>query len=153
MDLARVIAEHVRRIRFEEIPPSSLEGTKRLLLDTLGVAIAGSSAAGTREAVDLMVEWGGPPQSTLLCYGKKLPDINAAFANSVMIHARDFDDTHDGAVVHTDVTVLPAVMALTEKRGGGTGEDFLTALALGIDLNCRLGLSIGHAPGFHEREI
>jgi 2-methylcitrate dehydratase PrpD len=153
MDLAREIADHVRSIRFDEIPQSNLNAAKGLILDTLGVAIAGSSAAGVKEAVDLMVEWGGAPQSTLLCYGKKLPDIHAAFANSVMIHARDFDDTHDGAVVHTGVTVLPTVMALTEKRGGVTGEEFLTALVLGIDLNCRLGLAIGHAPGFHEREI
>jgi 2-methylcitrate dehydratase PrpD len=70
-----------------------------------------------------------------------------------MIHARDFDDTHDSAVVHTHVTTLPAVMALSDKRGGVTGEEFLAALAVGNDLNCRLGLAIGSAPGFSEREI
>jgi len=152
MELAVEIAEHVRQVRFDEIPQSSVNVAKELILDTLGVAIAGSSAAGAKEAVDLMVEWGGAPQSTVLCYSKKLPDIHAAFANSVMIHARDFDDTHDGAVVHSGVTILPTVMALAEKRGGLTGKEFLTALVLGIDLNCRLGLAIGHAPRFHERE-
>jgi 2-methylcitrate dehydratase PrpD len=70
-----------------------------------------------------------------------------------MIHARDFDDTHDGAVVHANVTVLPAVMALAEKVDTVTGKDFLSALVLGIDLTCRLGLAIGNAPGFAQREI
>jgi 2-methylcitrate dehydratase PrpD len=153
MDLAREIAQYIQAIRFEEIPKSSLNSAKRLLLDTLGVAIAGSTAIGVKEVVDLMAEWGGTPESTILCYGERVPTVNAAFANSVMIHARDFDDTHDGAGVHAYVTVLPTAMAFSERCDGITGKEFLTALVVGTDLNCRLGLAIGNAPGFNEREM
>jgi 2-methylcitrate dehydratase PrpD len=153
MDITCHLAEHIVRAKFEDLGGHTIGLAKRFLLDTLGVAIAGSSAAGVKEVVDQMVEWGGRPQSTIIWFGKRVPDVNAAFANSVMIHARDFDDTHDGAVVHANVTVLPAVMALAEKVDTVTGKDFLSALVLGIDLTCRLGLAIGNAPGFAQREI
>jgi 2-methylcitrate dehydratase PrpD len=42
-------------------------------------------------------------------------------------------------------------MALSEEIGGIDGEDFLTAVVLGIDLSCRLGMAIGEAPGFSEQ--
>jgi len=153
MDIACHLAEHVVRTRFDDLPGHTVDVVRRFLLDTLGVAIAGSSATGVKEVVEQMVEWGGTPQSTIICYGKRVPDVNAAFANSVMIHARDFDDTHDGAVVHANVTVLPTVMAISEKAEGITGREFLCALILGMDLNCRLGLAIGNAPEFSQREI
>jgi len=153
MDIGWHLAEHIVGMRSEDLGGHTLDLAKRFSLDTLGVAIAGSSAAGVKEVVEQMEEWGGRLESTIMCYGKRVPDVNAAFANSVMIHARDFDDTHDGAVVHANVMVLPTVMAISEKIGGITGKDFLCALVLGIDLSCRLGLAIGNAPDFSKREI
>jgi len=153
MDIVYHLAEHVVRTRFEDLPSQTVDSTKQFILDTLGVAIAGSSAAGVREVVEQMVEWEGRPQSTIICYGNRVPDVNAAFANSVMIHALEFDDTHDGAVVHANVTVLPTVMAISERAGGIAGREFLCALVLGMDLNCRLGLAIGNAPEFSQGEI
>ena len=153
MDIGWHLAEHIVEMRSEDLEGHTLDLAKRFSLDTLGVAIAGSSAAGVREVVEQMEEWGGRLESTIMCYGKRVPDVNAAFANSVMIHARDFDDTHDGAVVHANVMVLPTVMAISEKIGGITGKDFLCALVLGIDLSCRLGLAVGNAPDFSKREI
>ena len=153
MDIAWDLAEHIVGTRFEDLSGHTVDLAKRFFLDSLGVAIAGSSAAGVKEVVEQMEEWGGRPESTIICYGKRVPDVNAAFANSVMIHARDFDDTHDGAVVHANVTASPTVMAISEKVDGVTGKEFLCALVLGIDLNCRLGLAIGSAPEFSQREI
>jgi 2-methylcitrate dehydratase PrpD len=153
MDLAWDLAEHIVMTRFENFSRHTVDTVKRFILDTIGVGIAGSSASGVKEIVEQIEEWGGRPQSTIIGFRNKVPDINAAFANSVMIHARDFDDTHDAAVVHANVTVLPAVMALSQKIGGVDGQEFLTAIVLGVDLSCRLGMAIGNAPGFSQREI
>ncbi len=153
MDIAWDLAEHVVRTKFEDLSSHTVDVAKRFILDTLGVGIAGSTAAGAKEVVKQMTEWGGSRQGTILAFRKKVPDVNAAFANSVMIHARDFDDTHDAAVVHANVTALPTVMAISEKIGRLTGKEFLTAVVVGNDLTCRLGLAIGNAPGFSDREI
>ena len=74
-------------------------------------------------------------------------------ANSVMIHALDFDDTHDEAVVHAYVTSLPAVLAVAGRQDRVRGKDFMLALNLGLDLTCRLGLAVGRAPGFASKPV
>ncbi|MCK5553384.1 MAG: MmgE/PrpD family protein, partial [Deltaproteobacteria bacterium] len=99
MDIVFDLSRCIVGTSFEDLSPNTVDVTKRFILDTLGVGIAGSTAAGAKEAAEQMVEWGGMPESTIMCFGKKVPSLNAAFANSVMIHARDFDDAHDGAVV------------------------------------------------------
>ena len=57
--------------------------------------MAGSSAPGCDTVVDYIEECGGKEESTIMVYGGRVPSSNAAFANSIMGHALDFDDTHD----------------------------------------------------------
>lgn len=153
MDFAYEYAEMATSARFEDLTSHTVEMTKRFLLDTLGVAIAGSNRGEAQNAVHLVREWGGKAESSILFFGDKLPVIHAVFANSVMIHALDFDDTHDGAVVHAYVTGLPVAFGTAERLGGVSGQDFILALNLGIDLTCRLGLAIGAAPGFGTKAV
>ena len=153
MDFAYEYAEMAASAQFEDLPSHAVEMTKRFLLDTLGVAIAGANRAEAQNTVNLVREWGGKAESSLLFFGDKLPVIHAVFANSVMIHALDFDDTHDGAVVHAYVTGLPVAFGMAERLGSVSGKDFILALNLGIDLTCRLGLAIGACPGFETKTI
>lgn len=153
MDFADEYSDMVVSVRFEDLPAQTVEMTKRFLLDAIGVGIAGADSHEAKSAVQLVRLWGGIPESTLLYSGEKLPAPNAAFANSVMIHALDFDDTHDGAVVHAYVTNLPAAFAIAERVGGVSGKDFILALNLGLDLTCRLGLAVGSAPNFGVKPV
>jgi len=90
---------------------------------------------------------------TVNIFGDKLPSIYAVLANSILFHALEFDDTHDGAVIHGYVTNFFAALSLAEKMGGITGNDLVLALNLGLDLTYRLGLAIGSVPEFTEREV
>ncbi|MBI5967470.1 MAG: MmgE/PrpD family protein [Deltaproteobacteria bacterium] len=148
MDVVVEFAENAERMGFEGIPPEAREMTKRFILDTLGTTLAGSSAPGVQAVVDLVGHWGGKEEATVLVFGGKVPAPQAALANSVMAHARDFDDTHDGAVVHANVAVLPSALACAEARGGVSGRTLITAVALGVDLTCRLGLAVGKGSDF-----
>ena len=74
------------------------------LIDTLACTIAGSTAPGAREVVGLVKRWGGAPDATILGFGGKVPAHHAAWANGTMAHARDYDDTHDIAVLHAGVS-------------------------------------------------
>ena len=153
MDFASEYANMAVQARFEDIPPHTVEMTKRFVLDTLGVGIAGSATDEAKKAVGVVRKWGGKEESTVLVFGDKLPVIHSVFANSVMFHALDFDDTHDGAVVHGYVTNLSAALAVAESLGGVSGKDLIVALNLGLDLTCRLGLAIGSAPEFGSKEV
>jgi len=142
MDIATSLVEKLCDINFDNLPTSVIEKTKLLVLDTIGTAIAGSSAQGCREVVDQVVDWGGKAESTIFVYGQKVPAFLAAFANSLMAHARDFDDTHDKALVHSMVSVFPAGLAVAEQTGNITGPEFITAITLGAEVIYRLSLSL-----------
>jgi 2-methylcitrate dehydratase PrpD len=58
----------------------------------------------------------------------------------------DFDDTHDFAVLHSGVSVIPSALALAEKEGA-SGKDLLTAVIAGYDVHSRLGFAAKVAPG------
>jgi 2-methylcitrate dehydratase PrpD len=49
-----------------------------------------------------------------------------------MSHARDYDDTHDGAILHAGVTAVPAAIAAAQLRGGVSGADLIAAVAAGL---------------------
>ena len=58
-----------------------------------------------------------------------------------MAHARDYDDTHDAAILHAGVSVIPAALAAVELRHGARGCDFIPAVAAGLETICRLGVA------------
>lgn len=59
MDAIDTFAEHVVCTRYETLPQEAVEATKKQVMDSLAVAIAGSTAQGVGELVDLYRDWGG----------------------------------------------------------------------------------------------
>ena len=141
-DLAYDLAGNAVRVKYDDLPKDVVEITKKFILDTLATMIAGSSAPGCKSVVDLVKDWGGKEESTIMMYGGKVISENAALVNSMMAHAIDFDDTHDVAILHANASVLPAALAMAERKGGITGRDLIAAVATGVDLMCRLGLGV-----------
>lgn len=142
VDAIGPIAENILARRYEDLSAPVIESAKLFILDTIGTALAGSSAPGVQALLDVVTETGGKAESTLWASpaGQRLPAAAAALANGVMAHARDFDDTHDAAIVHANTSVLPAAFAMAESRHA-SGRDMLLAVVLGVDLACRMGLS------------
>ena len=146
------LAQHVVATRWDDIPEAAVQSSRRLALDTLAVAWAGSSAPGVREARDLLAEEGGTPESSVWAFGGRLPARVAAFINSAAAAALDYDGmraTERGSV-HADSVVLPAALAVAEREHG-SGRDFLTALVLGNDVVTRLGAAslLPHRGWYH----
>ncbi|MBW2147184.1 MAG: MmgE/PrpD family protein [Deltaproteobacteria bacterium] len=152
METEQLLSHYVAETPYEEIPSDVVEMTKLCILDTVACGLAGSTAPGVREVVELAQELGGRPESTIMYYGGKISSPYAAFANSTMCHARDFDDTHDRGVIHAFVNVMPAVLAASERRGGVSGREIIAACALGADLACRLALAVTFGPGFEKTQ-
>src|SRR5262249_59236201 len=84
-----------------------------------------------------------------------LPPAPAAFANAMLCHGLDFDDTHGDAVCHVSVVVGPAALAVGEARGA-PGRDVVAALVGGSEIVARLGMAAGglfHRRGFHPTGV
>ena len=93
------------------------------------------------ETREQAVEWGGAPQASVLVFGDRLPAHHTAWVNGTMAHARDYDDTHDAAVLHAGVSVVPAALAAAQLAGVTPGADFIAGVAAGLETISRLGLA------------
>ena len=137
------LVRYVSGTTFGRLPTEVVSETKKFILDTIGVGLAGVKEPGCREVVDVTTTWSANNSgSTIIGYGKKVAPPEAAFANSVLMHALDFDDTLDSSAMHTHVSSLPAALALAEVEGQVSGKEFITAVALGVDLTCRIASAI-----------
>ena len=137
---AHKLASHVASTALADIPKSAIHAAKRVALDTIGVAWAASDSPGSAELRELAVREGGAADSTLLAFGDRVPASMAALVNGTLAGALDFDCLHEPSVMHCDIVILPAVLALAERQGA-SGTALLEAIVLGKDLACRLGLT------------
>jgi 2-methylcitrate dehydratase PrpD len=142
--LARVAAERLCAIRFEDVPAAVIEAAKDRFLDQLGVGVVASTLAAARALSEAVPRLGGAGgTSTALGLREPLPAASAALRNGALMHALEFDGTHVASIVHAGSVAAPAALALTEQMGA-SGPALLRAFVLGCELHIRLGLA---APG------
>jgi 2-methylcitrate dehydratase PrpD len=145
------LAQHVCRTGYADLPASAVESARRDILDTFGCMLGGSGSPGIDELFRVVSRWGGLPESRVLLRGISLPAPQAAFLNASMGHALDFDDTLDtGGSIHPGVSVLGSVLAVCDSLDGVTGQDVLLAVALGLDVSCRIALASTVDRGWHR---
>ena len=128
--------------RFEDLSAKVLANVKNRIIDAIGCAVAGANACGSPMAVDLVKDWGGAKESTILVHGAKAPAHNVAMANAILTRSHDFEPCgpyFNGRLMagHVSGTTVPTALAMTEKVGG-SGMDMITALVAGDDFAVRL---------------
>lgn len=150
-DPSFALAEHVAGTGFADLPASAVTAAKRDILDTFGCMLGGSGAPGIDALCAMLDVWGGRAESRVLLRGHRLPAPQAALLNASMGHALDFDDTLDhGGSIHPGVSVLGASLATADLLGTVSGADFITAVALGLDVSCRIALASTLDRGWHR---
>lgn len=131
MQLGKFAAE----LRLEELPEEVVEKVRCNLLHDLSCALAAHIVG---PAVWPVVDGLGPEEATLICSGRRVPAENAAFANSVLMHARAQDDTHFTAKCHAGSAVIPAALA-TAQRLGRSGAQTIAAIVAGYETATSVG--------------
>jgi len=87
------LARFAATIELESLPSPVIQKLKALILDSIGVSLAGAGAPGVDAVIRAVRGWGGTPESTVFAHGMRVAAPFAALANGVMATARDFDDT------------------------------------------------------------
>src|SRR6266403_1922736 len=151
-DPAWPLAQHVCRTGYADLPASAAESARRDILDTFGCMLGGSGSPGIDQLFAVIARWGGREQSRVLLRGTRLPAPQAALLNASMGHALDFDDTLDtGGSIHPGVSLLGSVLAVCDsRRSAVSGRDVLLAVALGLDVSCRVALACTLDRGWHR---
>jgi 2-methylcitrate dehydratase PrpD len=148
MTAAERFAAWTLELDLDAVPPAVVEAAKLHVLDVLGCGLAAHGLGIGVEGRTAMSELGGEPEASVIGLDAGLPAANAAFANAMLCHGLDFDDTHSDSVSHVSTVVVPAALALAEANGS-SGRDLLTAIVAGNEIVTRVGMA---TPGaFHER--
>lgn len=93
----------------------------------------------------------GPRIATLPGRNLRVDMPSAAFLNAVSANVLDFDDTHWPTIIHPGAPILPPLLALCSEMKV-SGADLLNAFALGMEVECRLGITLHpthYARGWH----
>jgi 2-methylcitrate dehydratase PrpD len=141
------LARFVSSAPLASFPEDVLTVVKRVVLATLGTAVAGAGEEGCGTLRKMLVARGGAPEATTFVFHDRLPAPSAALLNGTMCRALDFCDAMAPGL-HIGSSLVPAVFAAMELRGGCSGEEFLTALAVGCEVGSRLNLDEPEYNGF-----
>ena len=145
-DVTRQLAGYVRKAQWSDLPKPVQHEAARTFLNWVGCAIRGSEHPAVDSALAAVSEIAGPPQATVLGRGKRLDMINAALLNGLSASAYAFDDTHLTSIAHPTAPSVAALLALAETRPVA-GRDFLLALVLANEIQCRLASALAVPPG------
>ena len=133
-------AEFIKSLEFGDLPKYVVHEMNRVILDSIGVAIAGHSTEKGKTASQFARRLKGPPESSIIGTSNKVSCVNAAFANGELMNALDFDPVSSKGG-HDIPTLVSAIFAVAESIGA-SGKDLILATALGIEISQRLRSAI-----------
>lgn len=136
--VTKILAEWIHGSSYDSLPENVRREGVRSFLNWVGVAIGGSHHETVDIAVSALQPFSGPPQASLFGRTERFDIMNAAFLNGVASHIFDFDDTHLKTIIHPAGPVASAILAYGEMKPV-SGKDFLDALVVGIEVECRIG--------------
>jgi len=142
------LARFTVQARYEDLSQQARQELKIRVLDALGCAIGALDGPPLAMLRTHLQDFGGNPLVTLIGGGKTAPD-RAAFYNAALVRYLDYNDSFlaRGETCHPSDN-LGAVLAAGEYAGK-SGKDFLTALAVAYQVQCRLSeLAPVRARGF-----
>ena len=156
MTYSEKLSQFIYSNHFDAIPPHVISRAKIHLLDSLGVALAGTvqnNAINGRNGLHKMPNTQGKCRVWGSSY--TFSPAYAALANGIAAHVLDFDDTHTDSITHGSAVLVPLVIALTEDLNLNSRE-MLAAYVTGWEIAARVGLTAKgtfHKRGFHSTAI
>lgn len=135
-DVLRGLARFAAGATFEDLPKAIVHEAKRVLLDSIGCALASKSSEKGKLCIALSQRLGGPAESSIIGVPGKVSSSNAVLANGELINAMDYD-----ALVipggHVSPYVVPPALAIAEQRNL-TGKDLILATVLSHEVAMRV---------------
>jgi 2-methylcitrate dehydratase PrpD len=142
------LAEFAVKLHWEDIPAAVRHEAKRSLLNFFATSLGGCREDAVTTAWRVMQPLAGPSCATVIGHSLRTDMLGAAWLNAMSANVFDFDDTHERTIIHPTAPVAAALLALAQNRPVA-GRDFLLALVLGIESQCRIGNAI--SPGHYRR--
>jgi 2-methylcitrate dehydratase PrpD len=140
-EVTRRLAKYIVKAEPGDLPAAVKKEGLRTLLNYVGCAVGGAKHEAVDIAVKALTPFSGLAHASLFGRAERFDIMHAAFINGLSSHVLDFDDTHLKTVIHPGGPVCSAILAYAEQFKV-TGEEFLNALILGVEAECRIGNSV-----------
>ncbi|MDI6763827.1 MAG: MmgE/PrpD family protein [Thermodesulfobacteriota bacterium] len=134
------ICDFVVKTDFKDFNATVVEQAKKVLYDTIGAIAAGAQQNEPTEMANRLMAYGGHSTSTVVGQKKKMDPLNAVLINGTAGTWLELDEGNQFARGHAGVHVVPAALAIGEERGA-SGKELLTAIILGYEIACRIGIA------------
>jgi len=151
MGHTRALADFAAAVDVDRVPKEVVAAAKRAVLDTIGVALFGTTTEWAHFGRQYVHKYGKPGPSTVIGASSRASPRDAALLNGLFAHGFELDDTHVQSSSHPGCVVIPAALAVIPDSQN-TGARFLSAVIAGYEVMGRVGAAV--APdhmtrGFH----
>ena len=140
-DVTKTLARWAAETTWTDIPPAVRREGVRTFVNWLGCSVGGATHETVDKALAGLARFSGPAKASVLGRRERLDELSAALINGISSHVLDYDDTHLKTIIHPAGPVASALLAVAEGQDV-TGADLLTALIIGIEVECRIGNSV-----------
>jgi 2-methylcitrate dehydratase PrpD len=140
-EVTRLLCDWIYEVQGRDIAPDVRREGLRTFVNWVGCAVGGARHETVDRALAAIAPFSGPATSTVLGRTERLDALHAALVNGISSHVLDYDDTHLKTIIHPAGPVVSALLALAETRTI-SGADFLTAMIVGIEVECRIGNAV-----------
>lgn len=135
--ITQEISAYAVESHYADLPMQVKKEASRAFLNWIGCVLGGCGEKVAINAAAGVPVTSEAPHAMLIGHGQRSDLASAAFVNCVSSSALAYDDTHLATVTHPTGPVAAALLAYAETVPI-SGPDFLNALALGIEIQCRL---------------
>jgi 2-methylcitrate dehydratase PrpD len=146
--ITQELIHNVLDTKYEDFSSDVIRDAKNQLIDIVAVTVSGANAPGTSMLTDLVRQWGGSKEATILALGDQVPLPHAAMINSIQCRSYDhevvgpypFGQNEGKFAGHVESTTVPCALSVAEYVGA-SGKDLISAVVLGGDLAARVAIA------------
>ncbi len=139
--VTQTLAAWIVSVQSQDIPAAVRREGVRTFVNWLGCAVGGAHHETVDRALAGLARFSGPATATVIGRRERLDELHAALINGISSHVLDFDDTHLKTIIHPAGPVASALLAVAETQSV-SGAEFITALIVGIEVECRIGNAV-----------
>ena len=144
--ITRTLIFYAYALNPKDLEREVFEQTKRLLLDYLGVAMAGSRT-DSAQSVQKMLAGSAPGLCTVIGTALKTSPEFAALANGAAAHSVELDDTHQAGSLHPGAVMFSTAISLSELHPEIRADRFVCAAVAGYEVAARIAMAL--QPKYH----
>jgi 2-methylcitrate dehydratase PrpD len=145
--ITRTLVHFSHALNSRDLSGEVVERARYLLLDYLGVAIAGSLTESSQPIYRMIARSAAPGPCTVIGTASQTSPESAALANGTAAHSLELDDTHQAGSIHPGVVMFSTAIALSEIQADIDSGQFVAAVTAGYEVAARLGMAL--QPKYH----